>query len=337
MQITNVILSGGSGTRLWPLSRHSRPKQFLQLFENRSLFQHTIQRNAAFAQDFILVTNAQQAVMANTQAAELETTIAPTLIEPIGRNTAPAIALACLASQPDTILFITPSDQMIVADELYKNALERAATLAEAGNLVTFGIQPKHPDTGFGYIQADGENVTRFTEKPDLETAKSFLEAGNYYWNSGMFCFKASAFLAELEIHHPEMLAACKTAFEATVDGEIPLELMQAIPADSIDYAVMEQSDNVKVVPSEFHWTDLGSFDALVTYGLEHPEQDIVQVVEGCEQVYAIADQPVFASGLKNTIIVQTSDATLMLPLNESSRVKAVYNKVKADQPDLTK
>ena len=123
----------------------------------------------------------------------------------------------------------------------------------------------------------------------------------------------------------------------ATVDGEIPLELMEAIPADSIDYAVMEQSDKVKVVPSEFHWTDLGSFDALVTYGLEHPEQDIVQVVDGCEQVYAIADQPVFASGLKNTIIVQTSDATLMLPLNESSRVKAVYNKVKAEQSDLTK
>ena len=152
-----------------------------------------------------------------------------------------------------------------------------------------------------------------------------------------MFCFKASTFIAELEKHHPEMLAACKTAYEATVDGAIPLDLMQTIPADSIDYAVMEQSDKVKVVPSEFHWTDLGSFDALVTYGLEHPEQHIVQVVEGCEQVYAIADQPVFVSGLKNTIIVQTSDATLMLPLNESSRVKAVYNKVKADQPDLTK
>ena len=199
MQITNVILSGGSGTRLWPLSRHSRPKQFLQLFENRSLFQHTMQRNAAFAQDFILVTNAQQAVMANAQAEELHTTIAQTLIEPVGRNTAPAIALACLASHPDTILFITPSDQMIVADDLYKKALERAATLAAQDYLVTFGIQPQHPDTGFGYIQADGENVSRFTEKPDLETAKSFLEAGNYYWNSGMFCFKASAFLAELE------------------------------------------------------------------------------------------------------------------------------------------
>ena len=130
MQLTNVILSGGSGTRLWPLSRHSRPKQFLQLFENRSLFQHTMQRNAAFAQDFILVTNAQQAVMANAQAEQLQTTIAQTLIEPVGRNTAPAIALACLASHPDTILFITPSDQMIVADDLYKKALERAATLA---------------------------------------------------------------------------------------------------------------------------------------------------------------------------------------------------------------
>lgn len=336
MQITNVILSGGSGTRLWPLSRHSRPKQFLQLFENRSLFQHTMQRNAAYAQDFILVTNAQQAVMANAQAEELETTIAQTLIEPIGRNTAPAIALACLASHPDTILFITPSDQMIVVDDLYKKALERAATLAAQDYLVTFGIQPQHPDTGFGYIQADGENVSRFTEKPDLETAKSFLESGNYYWNSGMFCFKASAFLAELENHHPDMLAACKTAFKATVDGAIPLDLMQAIPADSIDYAVMEQSDKVKVVPSEFHWTDLGSFDALVTYGLEHPEQHIVQVVEGCEQVYAISNQPVFASGLKNTIIVQTSDATLMLPFNESSRVKEVYDIIKRTQSSLT-
>src|SRR5690606_27153778 len=191
-KIINVILSGGSGTRLWPLSRQSKPKQFLPLFDDRkSLFQKTLLRNKNLVDDFLLVTNSSQFSLAMSQAEDTNISINRQIIEPIGRNTAAAIALAAWASDPQDILFATPSDQIIDTGELYTHAVQRAAVLANEGFLVTFGICPTFPETGFGYIECRGEEVLSFREKPDLETATQFLNSGDFLWNSGMFCFQA--------------------------------------------------------------------------------------------------------------------------------------------------
>ena len=203
-KVFNVILSGGSGTRLWPLSRHSKPKQFLQLFNNESLFQNTLKRNHNKVNGFALVTNKVQYDKAFQQTKALGLDIEFSVLEPVGRNTAPAIALAALSVSPDDILFVTPSDQMIADDENYFSALNRAIDLSQNDYLVTFGIKPTHPDTGFGYIQSNEEDVLAFKEKPNLEVAKEFFESGDYLWNSGMFCFKASTFLNELEKYNPQ-------------------------------------------------------------------------------------------------------------------------------------
>jgi mannose-1-phosphate guanylyltransferase len=335
-KIINVILSGGSGTRLWPLSRQSRPKQFLQLFNSKSLFQHTIERNCDRVDEFMLITNKNQYEMAMKQVEEVSKGIKTKIIEPVGRNTAPAIALASFASNPNDILFITPSDQMITPSEEYTKALNRAIELAENGSLVTFGIQPKHAETGFGYIEADGENVLRFTEKPNFKTALKFVEAGNYYWNSGMFCFKASTFLSELNKHAPDIYTTSKKAFETSYNGDIRLDDMKSIPDESIDYAVMEKSRLVKTVPSNFCWTDLGSFDALIDYFKENENHRIVQPIIGSNNSFSISDKQVFASGIDDTLIVDTDDAILLLPMGESYRVKEIYNYVKEKTPKLT-
>ena len=331
----NVILSGGSGTRLWPLSRKSQPKQFLKLFHHQSIFQHTIERNKNLVDDFMLITNTSQLAIANQQLAEIGGSMANEIIEPIGRNTAPAIALACLALNPDTVLFVTPSDQMITDDLLYHQAIARAKVLAEEGYLVTFGIFPKYPETGFGYIESLGEDVIRFREKPNYKTAQSYIESGNFYWNSGMFCFKASTYLAELQKYHPNMLAACVIAYSGIVNNEVPVHLMEAIPNDSIDYAVLEQSSLVKTVPSFFEWSDLGSFDSLVAYGIEYQNVKGLQRIEGTHNAYSLSDKLVVSGGLDDFLVVDTLDALLVLPMGESHLVKDIYNTVKNTKQNL--
>ncbi|MCQ0113117.1 mannose-1-phosphate guanylyltransferase [Zhouia amylolytica] len=332
----NVILSGGSGTRLWPLSRQSNPKQFLKLFQGKSLFQNTLERNKDFSSAFMLITNETQKVMADVQARELHLDIKYKIIEPVGRNTAPAIALACLSVHPDAILFVTPSDHMIDGRQAYQNAFNRAVELAQEGNIVTFGIDPLGPETGFGYIEARGETVVSFREKPDLKTAKEFLTSGNFLWNSGMFCFKAGVFLEELEKYHPEMLAACSLAYSTIENGLVDLEAMKAIPADSIDYAVLEKSEKVKVVPSSFYWTDLGTFDALINYSqLRQNQVDVLKPVEGCNNAFAFTDKKVVANGVDNIVLVETDDVMMVLPVGESNRVKSIYNNIKENDSSL--
>lgn len=335
-QCINVILSGGSGTRLWPLSRQSNPKQFLKLFQGKSLFQHTLERNKAFSSDFMLITNETQKVMADAQAGELDINIKHKIIEPVGRNTAPAIALACLSVDAEAILFVTPSDHMIDAGKPYQKAINRAVELAQQGNIVTFGIDPLGPETGFGYIEARGESVVSFREKPDLKTAKEFLASGNFFWNSGMFCFKAKIFLEELEKYHPEMLSACKEAIETMEHGCIGLEAMRAIPEDSIDYAVLEKSSKVKTVPSSFYWTDLGTFDALINYAQSDQSRvDVLRSVEGCNNAFAFTKKKVVANGVDNIMLVETDDVMMVLPVGESNRVKSIYNNIKERDSSL--
>jgi mannose-1-phosphate guanylyltransferase len=192
--MTNIILCGGSGTRLWPISRTLMPKQFVRLFDGKSLFQLTVERNSTFCDKQLIVSNSEQYFLALDQLEEIEKNKSQYILEPVGRNTAPAIALACMALDPSQIVLITPSDHLIKDQSAYQLALSRAQILAEEDCLVTFGITPTFAETGFGYIESHNEDVTAFHEKPDSITAIEYLKAGNYYWNSGMFCFKAGIF-----------------------------------------------------------------------------------------------------------------------------------------------
>ncbi|VAW44720.1 Mannose-1-phosphate guanylyltransferase / Mannose-6-phosphate isomerase [hydrothermal vent metagenome] len=344
----NLILCGGSGTRLWPISRTLLPKQFVPLFNEQSLFQKTVLRNQVFCDEFLIVSNQEQYFLALDQMQALEKTSPPSslksqfILEPVGRNTAPAIALSCLSLDADAIVFVTPSDHLIKDQAAYETVVKQAKTLAQQDKLVTFGIQPTYPETGFGYIEANGEDVLSFKEKPELSVAESYLEQGNFYWNSGMFCFKAGVFLSELEQHAPEMFQACQTAYQQTKEGEflrIPMAEMQAIPADSIDYAVMEKSAHVKVVPSDIGWSDLGSFEAL-DQELEKDEQGNTlsdhslllnaknNLILGNERLISLID-------IEDLMIVDTDDALLIAPKGSGQKVKEIVAQLKSQGSEL--
>lgn len=337
----NLILCGGSGTRLWPLSRRFFPKHFYPLLGEDSLFQLTMQRNASLTKNrFIIVTNEDQYELAlNQSSPKYETHV---ILEPVGRNTAPAIALACMGLKPDEVLLISPSDHLIRNIEAYEEAVKLALKYAEADQLVTFGIKPHYPETGYGYIEANGHDVVSFKEKPNLETAEVFLQAGNYYWNSGMFCFKAGVYLEELKAHAPEIYEKARIAFNNAVhkvSTHIDLKDMQAIPDLSIDYAVMEQSKRVKVVPADIGWTDLGSFDSLY----EELEKDAhgntlnpKVIALGSKNNCIISNGRTVATiGVEDLIVVETHDALLICKRGHSQDVKKVVDKLKTTQPYL--
>ena len=335
-KIINVILSGGSGTRLWPLSRKSNPKQFLQLFSGKSLFQHTLLRNQNVVDEYMLITNESQYDTAEKQADDLGIKISKKIIEPVGRNTAPAITLAALSVDRDTILFVTPSDHMTADEKLYGDCLNRAIEIANENSIVTFGIKPTEPHTGYGYIEFEEEEVIQFREKPSAIDAQLFLEKGNFYWNSGMFCFKAGVFLDELRKYHPEMLAACERALPTIEKGVIGLEAMKAIPSDSIDYAVLEHSNVIKTVASNFYWTDLGSFDAIINYFEEGKIVDTLQQIENPNgKSFIFSKKKVVGAEISNVIIVDTEDSILILPRSESDLVKGIYNNIKENNLEL--
>lgn len=324
----NLILCGGSGTRLWPLSRTLMPKQFVKLFDDKSLFQLTVQRNSQICENQLIVSNSEQYFLAFDQLEELQKTNNRYLLEPIGRNTAPAIALACMALKSDEIVLVTPSDHLIKDVEAYKKSVLTAKSLAQEGFLVTFGIKPTFAETGFGYIEATGSDVKAFHEKPDVKTATRYVEAGNYYWNSGMFCFKAGTFLEELEHYAPEIFRTCKNAYaNAKHDGMIRIcyDDMMKIPEDSIDYAVMEKSKKVKVVPSNIGWSDVGSFDALSN---ELPNDE--------KNNFILSNKKVCTIDVEDLIIIDTEDALLISRKGSSQKVKDVVSKLKHENEALT-
>lgn len=326
--MTNIILCGGSGTRLWPISRTLMPKQFVKLFNNQSLFQLTVERNNAVCSSQMIISNTEQYFLALDQLEEMAKTQSRYILEPIGRNTAPAIALACMALAPETIVLVTPSDHLIQNQKAYESVVKRAETLALDNYLVTFGITPTFPETGFGYIEADGEEVKAFHEKPDLKTAQSYLDAGNYYWNSGMFCFKAGVFLRELEKYAPSIYQSSLRAFDNSAKSDmirIKHEDMVAIPEVSIDYAVMEKSSRVKVIPSNIDWSDVGSFDALSK-----------ELPNDADNNFILANKPVSLIDVTDLIIVDTDDALLISQKGSSQKVKEIVAAHKKNNPDLT-
>ncbi len=315
----NLIICGGAGTRLWPISKPENPKQFLQIFEKKSLFQLTLERNLPFCDRFLVILGQKQLNIAKKQLNSAENT--KFILEPVGRNTAPAIALACFSVDPEQIFFVSPSDHLIDAKSgEYEEALLKAESLAKEGSLVTFGIKPSYAETGYGYIQASGNDVLSFREKPELQVAQEYLRAGNYFWNSGMFCFQAGVYLQELKLYAPEIYKAAKVAYQNSQDGAVAKEDMLKIPKESIDYAVMERSKRVKVVPFAGGWSDLGSFDSLL--GVVESDQSVS--IDSSNNLVLAKGKTVALVGVSDAIVVVDGDDVLICRQGDSQKVKDV-------------
>jgi len=335
--MTNIILCGGSGTRLWPISRTLMPKQFTKLFDDKSLFQLTLKRNIKLCKSLFVVSNIEQYFLATDQLNELSQNDAHYLLEPIGRNTAPAIALACMQMAADEVVLVTPSDHLVKNEKEYENVLMKAKNFALEGNLVTFGIKPSYAETGFGYIEANDSSIEAFHEKPDIAIAQRYVDAGNYYWNSGMFCFKAGVFLKELKKYSPDVYEASKQALENSMIKNnvtrIQHDDMLKIPENSIDYALMEKSSIVKMVESNIDWSDVGSFDALYEELPKDANGNTVNdkhvSIDSYNNLIYSKNRYIATVDIEDTLIVDTGDALLISKKGSSQKVKQVVAKLR--------
>ena len=347
-----VLLSGGSGTRLWPLSREAHPKQFLPLAGEDTMLQATWRRVAAIADAApIVVAGEDHRFLVAEQLRQIAALSPAIVLEPVGRNTAPAIAAAAMqamAEGGDPLLLVLPSDHVVRDAPAFRAAVRAAMPAAQAGALVTFGIVPQAPETGFGYIQAGpaGDSgpagvrpVARFVEKPDTATAQGYLDAGGYYWNSGMFLLRASRYLEELRRFRPAIVDAVRSAFEGAVrDGDfirLAAAAFAACPSDSIDYAVMEHTDTAMVLPVDIGWNDVGSWSALWevsaqdAHGNAH-HGDVIAV--DSRNSYAWARRLVALVGVDDLVVVETDDAVLVARKDRVQQVKDVVSRLKAEQ-----
>ncbi|EKB49133.1 mannose-1-phosphate guanylyltransferase [Cecembia lonarensis] len=317
----HVLLSGGSGSRLWPLSRKSQTKQYIPIFEGMSLFEKAIRLNAELCQQGVVVLNKSSLKVTQEVLSKGSFDNYRCIVESKPKNTAAAIAFAAFQADLEDLLLVTPSDHVIENREAYVSAVEEAFDWASKGYLVTFGIQPHKPETGYGYIQSEGSDVIAFHEKPSPDKAKQFLSEGNYYWNSGIFAFKAGVYLEELKQYRPDIFLACQKVIRNSHQEELHEKLSEAIPSESIDYAVMERSDRIKVVRSQFKWSDLGSFESLFEYFREKSA-----FVSGSNLI--ITDDQVELHGLENVMVIQHQGALMVMPLSMSQEVKKIYERL---------
>ena len=342
-----VLLSGGSGTRLWPLSREAYPKQFLALAGDDTMLQATWQRVAGLADAApIVVAGEDHRFLVAEQLRQVGAPTPAILLEPIGRNTAPAIAAAALQALrdgEDPLLLVLPSDHVVRDADAFRAAVRAAMPAAEQGALVTFGIMPDAPETGFGYIEAErGEGVQRvlrFVEKPDAVTAQTYLDAGGYYWNSGMFLLRASRYLEELRKFRADIVGGAQAAFDAAQrDGDfirLDKAAFAACPADSIDYAVMEKTDAAMVLPVDIGWNDVGSWSALWEVSEQDGDGnahhgDVISI--DSRNSYAYARRMVALVGVDDLVVVETDDAVLVARKDRVQQVKDVVARLKAEQ-----
>jgi len=355
--IVPVILSGGAGTRLWPVSREGHPKPFMKLPDGQTLLGKTVQRalTAASARRMLLVTNRDYYFISKDEVARtLDATAQKStgyLLEPVGRNTAAAIAAAAhwIAANvsPQALMLVLPADHLISPAEEFQKAVQQAAALASQGKLVTFGIRPTAPETGYGYIEGGAAiagsqalEVKRFVEKPDLQTAKSYLDSGNFMWNSGMFCMRAQTLLDELAAHRPALAEGVARCWAEVGAGsskqpftELPAESFGQVESISVDYAVMEPSKNLVVLPTSFSWDDIGSWSAVANLVPADGEGNRVQgdaVLVDCQDSFIRAeDRMIAAVGLRGVMVIDTPDALLVADANASQQVKEVVSQLK--------
>lgn len=343
-----VILAGGSGSRLWPLSRQLNPKQFLPLVNSdESMLQATIKRLEGLDQHRpIIICNEQHRFLAAEQLRQLGMENSRILLEPIGRNTAPAVALAALqatATGQDPILLVLAADHLIQDVEAFHASIRCALALAEEGKLVTFGIVPTHPETGFGYLEKGtalaqgGFAVSRFVEKPDFKTAQIYLDSGQYYWNSGMFMLRASRYLEELERFAPAILAACRSSFEHAQQDmhftRVDAQIFSECPENSIDYAIMEHTADAVVVPLDAGWSDIGSWSALWETGDKDSDGNVLKgdilTEHTCNSYVHATHRLVATVGVEDLVIVETKDAVLVVHKDQVQDVKKIVDQLK--------
>ncbi|VVN27713.1 mannose-1-phosphate guanylyltransferase/mannose-6-phosphate isomerase [Pseudomonas fluorescens] len=345
-----IIMAGGSGSRLWPLSRQLNPKQFLPLADaDFSMLQATIRRleglDAALPR---LICNEQHRFLAAEQMRLLGIEQAKILLEPVGRNTAPAIALAALQAcneAEDPVLLVLAADHLIQDDQAFQASIQIALPLAEAGKLVTFGIVPTHPETGYGYIEkgdnvgSGGFMVSRFVEKPDLLTAQDYLASGSYFWNSGMFMFRARRYLEELGHFRPDILAACRAALAGGSQDmhftRVDQAAFAACPEDSVDYAVMEKTADAVMVPLDAGWSDIGSWSALWDVSDKDERGNVFKgdvLDQQSRNTFVHADSRLVATvGVDDLVIVETKDAVLVAHKDHVQDVKKIVEQLKSD------
>ena len=345
----SIILAGGSGTRLFPLSRKYFPKQFLNISDDKSLFQKTIERNLEVTgdiQNILVITNKDYKFHVINQIRDIlgEDINTNILLEPIGRNTAPAIALAVkylqdkLEVDENEVVFVSPSDHIVFPTEKFVDYVKKAEDLAKNGFIVTFGVNPTKPETGYGYIEADTSNkinnaykVKQFHEKPDLETAQKYILSGNYYWNSGMFAFSIRTILDELKRFSPEIYELIdEKTYEEVLDN------FENMPDISIDYAIMEKTDKAVVLPLELLWSDVGSWDSIYDVMNKDENKNVKtgKVIDiDTKNSLIIGDERLIATiGVNDLIIVETPDVVMIAKKGEGQKVKELVNRLKNDE-----
>ncbi|GAA0247326.1 mannose-1-phosphate guanylyltransferase/mannose-6-phosphate isomerase [Marinomonas primoryensis] len=343
MKIVPVVLSGGVGSRLWPLSREFLAKPFLPLVDKEySLLQQTVLRTLSLeVGDPIVVCNEVHRFLIAEQLQSIDVKKSSIVLESEGRNTAPAIALAALEAlhhQPnDALMLVLPADHVIRDIAAFKKTIQQAVELANQGALVTFGVQPTRPETGYGYIRS-GENfaVVEFVEKPNLETAEAYLDSGEYLWNSGMFLFKASVYLDELAIHRDDIFHIVSSAYQQRTEDldfvRIDAELFSQCPEESIDFAVMERTNKAKVVPYLGDWSDIGSWDSLYDYADKDADNNVLLgdvMLEGSTNCLIRSESRLVAAvGVSGLVIVETADAVLIMDKSNSQGVKKIVKRI---------
>lgn len=344
--IVPIILSGGSGTRLWPLSRKLHPKQFIDLVNDTTLFQDTILRLPKDVANPLIICNEEHRFLAAEQLRQINKESNGIILEPIGKNTAPAIALAALKfinNGEDPLLLVLSADHLIQNINTFHQSIKIAEKLAEKDKLVTFGIVPDKAETGYGYIQADMSNtndhynIQSFTEKPNQEDAQKYLDSGNYLWNSGMFMFKASVYLQELEKFEPEILSSCKKSCQTEYKDKDFIRLnndeFYQCPEQSVDYAVMEYTKDGVVVPLDANWSDIGSWNALWDAKNKDKDGNVSEgdvILDGVKNTYTYSsNRLVSVIGISDLVIVDTQDALLVADKKYSQNIKNIVNQLK--------
>ena len=344
-----VVLAGGTGSRLWPKSRAALPKQFLALTSDNTMLQDTITRlSGTDAEAPVFICNDAHRFLVAEQLRKKNIEHGGILLEPVGRNTAPAIALAALHATKngeDPILLVLAADHLIKDQSAFHSAIIKAGALANEGKLVTFGIVPDQPHTGYGYIKAGnvlnvGFEVADFVEKPELDTAKQYVESGDFFWNSGMFMFKASRYVEELSKYNPEILEICRRAIETEAPDldfiRVDSEIFSTCPDDSIDYAVMEKTDSAAMVPLDAGWSDVGSWTSLWETADKDDNGNVCvgdTILENTKNSYINAEQRlVSVIGLEDVIVVETKDAVMVAHKDDAQSIKNVVNKLKAEK-----